>query len=87
MKHLILTLANVPDGHDLYCLVKVERDLYESSFSKSLDFNYVSNPRIPFNRPVFDNPWRLTGVKTMWDLLNHPLVITYTPESHPEYFI
>lgn len=87
MKYLILTLADIPDDHDQHCLVKIEGDLYECSFSSSLNFERVSNPRIPFNHPVFDSPWKLTGVKTMLDLLNHPLVITYTPESHPEYFI
>lgn len=87
MKRLILTLAKPLIDHCTYCLVIINNDKYDSYFTSSIDFSKISHINCNLYTPVFNKPWDLRSVKSMKDLLNHPSVLTYTEESHPELFI
>lgn len=87
MKRLILTPVEPLEGHSTYCLVVINKGKYDSYFTNTIDFSKVKHIDYALYKPVFNDPWNLHSVKSMNDLLNHPSILTYTEESHPELFI
>ncbi len=82
MSLIFITPKVLPSGHSRYGLV----DLASETFAFNSDINQLmSTPRSPFRH--LQGAWELGDSLTMSDLINHPDVITFTRDSHPEYFL
>lgn len=87
MKRLILTPIEPLVDHSTYCVVTIDNGKYNSYFTNTVDFSTIKSITYGLDSDIFRSPWNLHSVKTMNDLLNHPSVVTYTEESHPELFL
>lgn len=87
MKRLILTPVEPLVDHCTYCLVIIDNDKYDSYFTNTVDFSTSNSTTYGLDSDIFSSPWDLHSVKSINDLLNHPSVLTYTEESHPELFL
>ena len=82
MNLIFITPKVLPSGHSRYGLI----DLDAETFTFDDDLNQIIyEPRQPFEE--FTGAWDFDLDSTLSELISHPDVITFTRDSHPEYFL
>ena len=81
MNLIFITPKVLPSDHSRYALVDLDAETF--AFGDDL-VNIMLDHRSPFEK--LSGAWDLKPF-SIFDLINHPDVITFTRDSHPEYFL